>query len=101
MNAVGEELAVSTPHTGLSSVLDTLYVIVALLFAWQVLHWLAGGLVVPSPLGAANRLALIAADPEFCRARLGDRPRVCHGIADFPDRRPWSWSVAGRAPALW
>ena len=45
--------------------LDTFYAIAALLFAWQVLHWIAGGLVLPSPLGAANQLALIAADPEF------------------------------------
>ena len=65
MSAVGEELAGSTPQAGVSGVLDTLYAIVALLFAWQVLHWIAGGLVLPSPLGAANRLALIAADPEF------------------------------------
>jgi NitT/TauT family transport system permease protein len=65
MSAVGEELTVSTPHTGLSGVLDTFYVTATLLFAWQVLHWFAGGLVLPSPLGAANRLALIATDPEF------------------------------------
>jgi len=65
MSAVGEELTVSAPQTGVSGVLDTVYAIAALLFAWQVLHWIAGGLVLPSPLGAANRLALIAADPEF------------------------------------
>ena len=65
MSAVGEELTVSTPQTGLSGMLDTLYVTATLLFAWQVLHWIAGGLVLPSPLAAANRLALIAADPEF------------------------------------
>lgn len=65
MSAVGEELAASAPQTGLSGVLDTFYAIAALLFAWQVLHWIAGGPVLPSPLGAANRLALIAADPEF------------------------------------
>jgi len=53
MSAVGEELAVSAPRTGLSGVLDTVYAIAALLFAWQLLHWIAGGLVLPSPLGAA------------------------------------------------
>ena len=65
MSAISEELAVSTPHTGLSGMLDTFYVTATLLFAWQVLHWIAGGLVLPSPLAAVNRLALIAADPEF------------------------------------
>ena len=65
MSAVGEELTVSTPQTGVSGMLDTFYVTATLLFAWQVLHWIAGGLVLPSPLAAANRLALIAADPEF------------------------------------
>ena len=65
MSAAGEELTVSTPQTDLSGVLDTFYVTATLLFAWQVLHWIAGELVLPSPLGAANRLAMIAADPEF------------------------------------
>ena len=65
MSAVGEEFTVSTPQTGLSGMLDTFYVTATLLFAWQLLHWIAGGLVLPSPLGAANQLALIAADPEF------------------------------------
>ena len=65
MSAVGEELALPRPQTGLSGVLDTCYAIAALVLAWQVLHWIAGGLVLPSPLGAAERLALIAADPEF------------------------------------
>ena len=44
MSTVGEELAVSTPQTGVTGVLDTVYAIAALLFAWQVLHWIAGGL---------------------------------------------------------
>ena len=65
MSAVGEELALSKPRTGLSEVLDTFCAIAALLFAWQVLHWIAGELVLPSPLGVVNRLAMIAADPEF------------------------------------
>ncbi len=65
MSAVGEELALPRPQTGLSGVLDTGYAIAALVLAWQVLHWIAGGLVLPSPLGAAERLALIAADPDF------------------------------------
>jgi NitT/TauT family transport system permease protein len=65
MSVVGQELAVSTPRTGVSGVIDTVFAIAALLFAWQVLHWIAGGLVLPSPLDAANRLVLIAADPEF------------------------------------
>ena len=65
MSAVGEELTVFTPQTGVSGMLDTFYVTATLLFAWQVLHWIAGGLVLPSPLAAANRLVLIATDPEF------------------------------------
>jgi NitT/TauT family transport system permease protein len=65
MSAVGEQLAVSTPRARVSRVLDTVYAIAGLVLAWQVLHWIAGGLVLPSPLGAANRLALIAAGPEF------------------------------------
>ena len=65
MSAAGEEFAVSMRHTHVSGVLDTIYAIAGLVLAWQVLHWIAGGLVLPSPLGAANRLALIAAGPEF------------------------------------
>ena len=65
MSAVGEQLAVSTPRARVSRVLDTVYAIAGLVLAWHVLHWIAGGLVLPSPLGAANRLALIAAGPEF------------------------------------
>jgi NitT/TauT family transport system permease protein len=65
VRAVGEELAVSTLHTDSSGVLDTVYAIAALVFAWQVLSWIAGGLALPSPLNAANRLALIEADPDF------------------------------------
>jgi NitT/TauT family transport system permease protein len=67
MSGVGEELSVSIPQRGVSAVLDTVSAIAALVFAWQVLHWIVGGLVLPSPLGAVNRLALIAADPEFAR----------------------------------
>ena len=65
MSAVGEPLAVSTPRARVSRVLDTVYAIAGVVLAWQVLHWIAGGLVLPSPLGAANRLALIAVGPEF------------------------------------
>lgn len=65
MSAVGEQLAVSMPPARVSRVLDTVYAIAGLVLAWQVLHWIAGGLVLPSPLGAVNRLALIAAGPEF------------------------------------
>jgi NitT/TauT family transport system permease protein len=65
MSAVHEELTVSTPRSGISAAGDTVCAIAALLLAWQVLHWIAGGLVLPSPLGAANRLVQIAADPEF------------------------------------
>jgi len=63
--SAGEPLAVSTPRARVSRVLDTVYAIAGCVLAWQVLHWIAGGLVLPSPLGAANRLALIAAGPEF------------------------------------
>jgi NitT/TauT family transport system permease protein len=65
MSAVGEELPVSTSRAGVSGVLDTLSTFAALVFAWQLLHWITGELVLPSPLGAASRLALIAGDPEF------------------------------------
>jgi NitT/TauT family transport system permease protein len=65
MAALGEELSPGAPQRGASGVLDTFWLIGALLLLWQGLHAVAGSLVLPSPLGSAERLAAIMSDPEF------------------------------------
>lgn len=62
---VSGEQAGASPFAGLRSAVDTVIVTVTILALWQVLHWIAGTFVLPSPAASFAHLGALLANPGF------------------------------------